>query len=579
MHQPIIHHLEFLYGKEVAEGISKSLSQILAPHLRKKDFIKHESSCALPLDQSDCLLITYADQVTQPGQTPIRSLGEFLSDYVREVIKGIHFLPFFPWSSDDGFSVIDYRRIDPVLGSWDDVQEVGREFKLMFDAVFNHISAESEWFKLFLADHPKYRDFFVVIEGDPDLSAVVRPRAVPLLTQFETSVGPKKVWTTFSADQIDLNIQNPEVLLELVDILLQYVGYGARFIRLDAIGFLWKTPGTPCIHLEETHRVIQLFRCILQETYPDVLLITETNVPHKDNISYFGDGTNEAQLVYNFALPPLVFHAVLRGDATVLSKWAAELQYPSDAVTYFNFLASHDGIGLNPARGILPESEITALCEMTQRHGGFVSYKNNPDGSKSPYELNINFFDALSNPSKDSETSDLKVARFLLAQAVMLALKGMPGIYFHSLFGSKNDRAGAEASGIPRRINRQKFTRTELEQPLSIPESIRSRVFQGFKKLLSVRTRNEAFHPAGNQSVMHLHPSLFALKRSSPSGETRVLAIHNLSQDRVQITLATDVMGDCSEWIDLLTERPIGSQDRKVTISLEAYAIFWAQIV
>ncbi|HMD81668.1 MAG TPA: alpha-amylase family glycosyl hydrolase, partial [Anaerolineales bacterium] len=337
------------------------------------------------------------------------------------VVKGIHILPFYPWTSDDGFSVVDYRKVDPALGDWKHISAMQSHFRLMFDGVINHISSQSEWFKAFLNDDPRYRDYFVVIEGSPDPSQVVRPRALPLLTSFSTPSGEKRVWTTFSDDQIDLNFQNPEVLLEILDILLMYVERGAAFIRLDAIAYLWKELGTSCIHLPQTHRVIQFLRAALDEVAPHVQMITETNVPHTDNISYFGDGSNEAQLVYNFALPPLTLHSFHTGDAQVLSSWAKTLTLPSNKTTFFNFLASHDGIGLNPARGILSTADIDVLVEKTLEHGGLVSYKHNSDGSQSPYEMNISYFDALSNPH-GNESLGLQIDRFIAAQAIMLSL-------------------------------------------------------------------------------------------------------------------------------------------------------------
>ncbi len=412
------------------------------------------------------ILITYGDQLHDADQPPLRTLAEFCDTHLRGVVDGIHLLPFYPYSSDDGFSVIDYKQVNPALGTWDDVARVGQHFHLMFDGVINHISAQSEWFKAFLRDDPKYRDYFIVVEGDPDLSQVVRPRALPLLTEFTTPSGVKKVWTTFSADQIDLNYANPDVLLDIIDVLLFYVAHGAELIRLDAIAYLWKEIGTSCLHLPQTHRVIQLLRAILDEVAPHVALITETNVPHQDNLSYFGDGHNEAQLVYNFALPPLTLHTFHTGDASALTQWAASLTLPSDETTFFNFLASHDGIGLNPARGILRDDEITALVDRVVAHGGRVSYKSNPDGSTTPYELNINYFDALSDPNS-SEPLALQIDRFVAAHAIMLALSGVPGIYFHSLFGSRGWPEGVTITGQNRTINRQKFDRAEVERELT----------------------------------------------------------------------------------------------------------------
>jgi glucosylglycerate phosphorylase len=311
------------------------------------------------------------------------------------------------------------------------------------------------------------------------------------------------------------------------------VSQGAKFIRLDAIAYLWKQVGTSCVHLPQTHRIIQLMRSMLDEVAPQVMLITETNVPHRDNVSYFGDGTNEAQLVYNFALPPLVLHSIETGSAEALSRWATSLETPSQDVTFFNFLASHDGIGVNPVRGILSAGEIDALVESSAAHGGFVSYKHNADGSKSPYELNINYFDALSDPTSD-EPLEVQIARFVVAHAIMLVMPGVPGIYFHSLFGSRGDRAGAEASGISRRINRQKLSRAGLESELADASSLRARVLHELRALLVRRQRSSAFHPSGRHQVLELDPRIFGMRRTAPDGKESVLCLHNVSAEPVE---------------------------------------------
>jgi sucrose phosphorylase len=398
----------------------------------------------------------------------------------------------------------------------------------MFDGVINHVSAQSEWFRAFLRDDPKYRNYFIAVEGDPDLSQVVRPRALPLLTKFETPSGSKAVWTTFSGDQIDLNYRHPDVLLEIIDILLFYISRGAEFIRLDAIAYLWKEIGTSCIHLPPTHRIIQLIRAVLDGVAPHVTLITETNVPHADNISYFGDGRNEAQLVYNFALPPLTLHTFHTGNARALSEWASTLTLPSDRVTFFNFLASHDGIGLNPARGILPRSDIDLRVRQVLDHGGLVSYKHNPDGTSSPYELNINYFDALSDPN-GGDPIETRVDRFIAAQAIMLSLVGVPGIYFHSLFGSRGWPEGVQQTGRNRTINRQKLMRADLERELADPASRRYAVFNRYAQLLKARAALPAFHPHGNQQIIECGDSIFTALRVSPGGAGRVLCLQNVA--------------------------------------------------
>src|SRR5262245_27155439 len=336
--------LRSIYNEETGRAAETQLRGLLARYAARLPR-PAATRTALSLTERDALLITYADQVQTAGELPLRTLSDFARHHLPGVVSGIHLLPFYPWSSDDGFSVKDYFAIDPALGGWDDVRRLDAEFDLMFDAVFNHMSAQGGSFQKFLRDDPAFRDFFVTVDGNPDLSRVVRPRALPLLTEFQTAGGPRKVWTTFSADQVDLNVRNPRVLLALVDALLFYVEQGARFIRLDAIAYLWKEIGTSCIHLPQTHQIIPLLRAVLDELAPQVMLITEPNVPHADNTSYRANGANEAQLVHNFALPPLVLHSPGTGHAAKPAPWAQALRLPSDQVTFVHFLASHDGIG------------------------------------------------------------------------------------------------------------------------------------------------------------------------------------------------------------------------------------------
>lgn len=514
-----------LYGQQAAPGVLARLERLLEAYPPAGSF----PPPARTLDQRDALLITYGDQFSAPGEAPLRALRRFAAAHLPGLVSGLHILPFYPYTSDDGFSVVDYHQVDPRLGSWADIHHLQESFLLMYDAVINHISASSEWFQGWQRGDPRYADYFISLPPETDLSAVVRPRALPLLTPFDTARGREWVWTTFSADQIDLNYANPNVLLDVIEALLAYAARGARFLRLDAIAYLWKIPGTSSIHLPQTHVVIRLLRAVLDRVAPHVLLITETNVPHAENISYFGGGHGEAQMVYNFALPPLTLHAVATGQVDALRDWAASLQRPGDEAALFNFLASHDGIGLNPARGILPPAQIDALVERCLRHGGRVSEKSNPDGSRSAYELNINYFDALSDPVS-AEPLELQVARFLAAHAVLLALAGMPGVYVHSLLGSRNWQAGVQQTGQNRAINRQKFLLEEIESDLAV-SGLRRAVFTGLARLLRARAGSPAFHPFGHQLVLDAGPGVLALLRSSPDGARQALCLANLSAE------------------------------------------------
>ncbi|HGP4137437.1 TPA: sugar phosphorylase, partial [Enterobacter roggenkampii] len=479
-------------------------------------------------DEKDIVLITYADQFSEKGEKALPVFTRFYNKWLSHSFSHVHLLPFYPWSSDDGFSVIDYHEVAPETGTWRDVAELKQTTSLMFDFVCNHMSAKSAWFANYLKQMPGYDDFFISVDPETDLSAVTRPRALPLLTPFTLHDGSvRHLWTTFSEDQIDLNFASPQVLIAMVDVLLHYLIEGARYIRLDAVGFMWKIPGTSCIHLEQTHQLIQLFRAITEAVAPGTVIITETNVPHKDNVSYFGNGENEAQMVYQFSLPPLVLHAVHSQDVSTLRQWAASLALPSTKTTWFNFLASHDGIGLNPLRGILPESEILSLVEKLQTEGALVNWKNNPDGTRSPYEINVTYLDALSTrESHDSE----RISRFILAHAVLLSFPGVPAVYIQSILGSRNDYDGVERLGYNRAINREKYAAGQIDCALEDKNSLRYQVYSVLSQLIVLRRAEKAFHPDSEAYFSTSGKHVLKIVRVADCGE-KITALFNFSDN------------------------------------------------
>ena len=475
--------------------------------------------------EDDVLLITYGDSVQEPDCPPLQTLRNFLNEHLSESVSGVHVLPFFPFSSDDGFSVVDYSAVDGGLGSWDDIRGLARDYRLMADLVINHVSRESLWFTDYLTGQGPGRDYFIEMSPSLDLSQVVRPRSHPLLVPVQTRRGVKYLWATFSDDQIDLNFANPDVLLEFIDILLLYLQHGADIIRLDAIAFLWKQLGTPCIHLPQTHAVVKILRLVMEAVRPGAILLTETNVPHRENLSYFGDG-DEAHMVYQFALPPLVLYALVSGDGSALNAWASSLDAPPPGCTLLNFMASHDGIGVRPIEGLVAPEALDRLLDAMHRFGGYVSMKTNGDGTESPYEINIAFFDACKGTLQGED--GWQIRRFLCAQLIMLALRGIPAVYIHSLLATPNDIEGVERSGRTRAINRRKWQLCELGPVLEAPFSPQRQVFDELRRLLAVRRREPAFHPDAPQRILDLGPGLFAVERVALNGRRRLVAVHNL---------------------------------------------------
>ncbi len=526
-------------------------------------------------NQEDVLLITYGDMVKRDREPPLATLHSFLKTHLKPgTLNTVHILPFFPYSSDDGFSIIDYRAVNPDLGSWQEIEAIAGDYKLMADLVLNHASRQSSWFRDYVSGISPGCGYFVEADPQADLSQVVRPRNLPLLTPTHTRFGLRHLWTTFSEDQIDLNFANPDVLFEFLDLLLLYISHGATVVRLDAIAYLWKTVGTTCIHLPETHQVVKLMRDLLDLTAPHVFLMTETNVPHRENVSYFGNG-DEAHIVYQFSLPPLLLHTLMTGNATYLSKWASALEAPPAGCTFLNFTASHDGVGVRPLEGLIPQEEIERVLTGVERRGGHISTKANADGTQSPYELNITYFDALSDP--DSADPAGHIARFLCSQTIAMELQGIPAVYFHSLVATCNDPQGVQEQGHYRAINRRKWDAADLENRLNDPHSHHAKVFGEYTRLLQLRTRQPAFHPDAAQRILHLGPSFFALVRTAAADSQAIVAISNVTGAHVDLPRLSEIpeLARADAWHDLITDTQCQTS---ATLTLSPYQTLWLSI-
>jgi len=581
----IIEKLKVLYGELDAHAYYWEVERLMQVHHAHKPLEMIQADAEFePRDrftEEDVVAITYGDLIDSPNTHPLRALSIIFENLFRGVFSTVHILPFFPYSSDRGFSVIDYEAVDPKLGRWEDIERLGDKYRLMFDGVINHVSSKSEWFREFLARNPNFEDFFVSFESPQAISAehlrlILRPRTSSLLTEYQTLHGPRWVWTTFSPDQIDLNFRSENVLFRVISVLLYYLRRGADIIRLDAATYLWRELGTSSAHLPQTHALVQLFRAILDVVAPRVALITETNVPHEDNVSYFGDGANEAHVVYNFALPPLVLWTFHSGDWTRLAEWAATIVPPSETTTFLNFLDSHDGIGMLPVADILTPEERQQLVRRTMAHGGLVSYRAAGDGKQAPYELNIPWYNAL-NDVDAPEPDDLQIARFLASRAIALALLGVPAIYLPSIVGAHVTADYKVNERDPRSINRNTIRVQELLEQLSAPESHASRILERFVHLIQTRTQYPAFHPSSEQHVVLKRPAVFSVLRRARTGEV-LLALTNVTETAQELLLPLAELGETHPvWRDVLTERYIRADHGILRVPLDAYEIIWLE--
>ncbi len=530
-------------------------------------------------DQSSTIMITYGDSFLLADEKPLITLKHFLDEHCEGLINSVHILPFFPFSSDDGFSVIDFSSVNESLGGWDDIQSISQDYRLMADLVINHCSSRSLWFQNFIKGDGPGHDYFYTESPTADLSQVVRPRTSDLLRETMTNKGVQHVWCTFSHDQVDLDFRNPEVLIQFIKIIRQYLDMGVRIFRLDAIAFLWKKVASPSINLEETHNVVRLLRLLIEHAQPDAVIITETNIPNRENLSYFGNA-NEAHCVYNFALPPLLVNTLLTGNSHHLKLWLMSMPPAQLGTTYFNFIASHDGMGLRPVEGILGDDETQVLVDTLQGFGGRISWRalENEQGEAiiKPYEINISLFDALQGTTKGKDCAADEgrgIERFICAHAIMLGLEGIPGIYVHSLLATRNDYQRMENTGHNRSINRHQWQYDELNELLSTDSSHHTKVFSKLKELLAIRQKQKAFHPNAPQFTLHLGDSIFAYWRQSHDRKQSIFCISNISDSEQEFMLSDINLATTDNWVDLISGKAMTHQE--MLVQLAPYQTLW----
>lgn len=565
--------LRQLYDPADADRLGARVEQLL------EDAVDHHrldpASATELWSEQDAWLITYPDQFVRSDEAPLAALDTVMRRHFEPWLNGLHVTPFFPWTSDDGFAVTDYLAVDERYGTWDDIERLSRGRRLAVDAVINHMSSQSEWFRRFLDGDPAYAGFFRAAEPGADLSAVVRPRATPLLTRFGgaprgaglgqgAAPEPVWVWTTFSEDQVDLDYRTPAVLERIVEVLLTYIRHGADVLRLDAVAFLWKEEATACIHLPQTHAIIQFLRSCIDTVDPHVLVLTETNVPHEENVSYFGPaGADEAHLVYQFPMPTLTLDALVSGRADNLRTWLASLESPRPRTTFLNFLASHDGVGMRPAEGRLDPDAVAALADVTMRSGGQLGIRELGEGREAVYELNATWYALMSAGYGEPDA----LRRHTAAHAVMFAAQGIPAIYVHSLVAGENDQDRFTRTGRARALNRRRFTDVDgFTRALQDPGTRAGAAWRELRRMLEWRAASPAFHPDSALAVLDGDPGILAIERRAATG-ARARVYVNVSQ-RSAAAPAPDGRG----WVDYATGSP---WPRGRSVDVPAWSSVW----
>lgn len=574
LEQRLADHLQFVYPDLSGEALGELIAEIIAI-MRFDDYIANPEPNHNPWTQQDAFIITYGDTIIAENKMSLRTLRDFLRENFTGYVSSVHVLPFFPWSSDDGFAVIDYLAVDESLGTWDEISAIAGDFSLMSDLVINHCSSQSVWFDNFKKRQNPGQDYFMVENPDAVLHDVVRPRVSPLLRATETSDGVRHVWCTFSHDQIDLDFHNTDVLLEFIRIVRFYLDRGVSIFRLDAVAFLWKDVGTKCINLPQTHELVRLFRTLIEFCDPEAIIITETNIPNIENLAYFGNA-NEAHVIYNFSLPPLLLYTLASGDCRALCAWLTSMPPAQNGTTYLNFIASHDGIGLRPAEGLLDDAQIDQLVNLMERFGGRTSWRSVGEATRRPYEINIALYDAFRGTIEgENETGGGadQLARFLCAHTIMFGLEGIPAIYIHSFFGTENDYDRVALSGHNRAINRHQWRLDELQAALADPEGHHGKVMAAMQALLEIRRRQPALHPNARQFILDLGEKVFGFWRQSVDCDQSIFCLHNISSEPQTIALEVINLIELDRWHNLLTGDHFPAT--RATLELAPYQSAW----
>ena len=520
--------------------------------------------------EEDIFLISYGDTFFQKDEKKLKVLSKFMEKFGNHTFNNLHILPFFPFSSDDGFSITNYEEVRKDLGDWTDIKSLSKKYRLMSDIVINHASIKSKYFKEFINNTEIYKNFFIALDDTQGYENVIRPRSSNLFHEIEINKKKIKLWCTFSHDQIDLNFKNPNVLLFFIKLIHFYLNNGIKVFRLDAVAFLWKEKNTNCLNLLQTHEIVKLIRTLLNAHSKDTLLITETNLPNLENLSYFGEN-DEANSIYNFTLPPLLLWTLVMGDSTAIRKWSMSMPPARDNTTYFNFIASHDGIGIRPTEGILTDKERSTLVNIIKDFGGEISFRKNNDNSESVYELNIALIDAFKGTFKGID--HMQVERFISAHAIMMSLEGIPAFYIHSMLGTSNDHDLVNKTKNKRSINRKSWDYEIIDSLLSDKKTKNYQIYKELKKLIDIRKKQSAFHPNAIQFTFNLGSNFFGIWRQSLDKKQSIFSITNVTNVFQYLDLSELNLIESNEWWDLISNEII--LDIKSSISLKAYQTMW----
>lgn len=435
-------------------------------------------------------LITYVDRF---GGSNLAQLRELLTGPLKEVFGGVHLLPFFHKidGADAGFDPIDHTRVDERLGDWTHIKALTQDVDVMADVIVNHMSSESPQFQDYSAKgaDSEYDGLFLTMSSvfpngatEQDLLTVYRPRpGMPFAMTTLASGERRLLWTTFTPQQIDIDVHHPAGQAYLDSILKALSDSGVTMVRLDAVGYAIKKAGRNCFMMPETFEFIGQFAARARELGLEVLVEIHSYYRRQIEIA------KQVDWVYDFALPPLVLHALEFGRSGPLLNWLS--QRPNNAVTV---LDTHDGIGIidigadatdrKGSPGLVPPDELNELVERIHKNSGGQSRQATGAAASNLdlYQVNCTFFDALGRDD----------AAYLIARAIQFFVPGIPQVYYVGLLAGENDMTLLDRTKVGRDINRHYYSREEVLKDLGKP------VVQKLVELIKLRNTHAAFHGA-----------------------------------------------------------------------------------
>jgi sucrose phosphorylase len=449
----------------------------------------------------DPILLTYPDSVENLYHLNFLLSGKNILNYFNSV----HILPMFESNADGGFAASSYVKINANFGSWSDLQEISKKYSLIIDAIFNHTSDEHIWFKKFLETDPHYKKFYIEYNTKFDYSQIIRPRTSSLFTKIKN----KKVLTTFSSKQIDLNIQDVNVFYELIDVLSFYINNNISGLRLDAIPYIIKKTHTSCANLDDTYKFTKLLIQSINYMNTKISVICEANFSDKENFNYLKK--SNADYIYQFSFSHLLFYCLYYNDFSYFVSWFKKTKSVHKQSLFY--ISNHDGYALSGIRRILNEKEFQDYISLLKNNKFKINYRQNQQTNiKEPYEVNTTFYSYLKQLDVE-----FVYERYILLLHILCQMEGKILLYYLDLVGEENDIEAYKKTKENRSLHRKKYSLEEYNKRLQ-----KSKIYEKIQEFLKERKKTKSMET----KISFKNPLLIIKKLNS---KKYIISYYNIS--------------------------------------------------